>query len=217
MRYEAVVRDLERCARSIVANCGLDWSDDCLRFYETERPVRTASMEQVRRPIYSSSIRRWRRGEETLRPLLKRSGVARWSGAGIWTYLRAHGRLVALALVGLGVCIGVIVDDPRQPSQIASPTAIESGDRFTVAPQSFPRTADGRPMTWGALFDLYGLADETLRRSLVATLDRPFSLADGRGYRSVAIGQRTVTIVLRAAPSHTEPPQRLSWLDDQGN
>lgn len=125
--------------------------------------------------------------------------------AGVWRHLRARGRFVALTLIGLGVCIGILVDDPRRPPQIASPTSTESGDRFTVAPESLPRTADGRPMTWGALFDLYGLEDETLRRSLEATLDRPFSLADGRGYRSVAVGQRTVTIVLRAAPSRTGP------------
>jgi hypothetical protein len=125
--------------------------------------------------------------------------------AGVWTHLRAHGRFAALTLVGLGVCIGILVDDPRLPPQVASPTSTESGDRFTVAAESLPRAADGRPMTWGVLFDLYGLEDETLRRSLEATLDRPFSLADSRGYRSVAIGQRNVTIVLRASPSRAGP------------
>lgn len=121
--------------------------------------------------------------------------------AGAWTHLRAHGRFVALTLVGLGVCIGILVDDPRRPPQVASPTSTESGDRFIVVPENLPRTADGRPMTWGVLFDLYGLEDETLRRSLEATLERPFSLADARSYRGVVVGQRTVAIVLRPAPS----------------
>jgi hypothetical protein len=75
VRYEAVVRDLEPCARAIVAHCGLDWSDDCLRFHEAARPVRTASVEQVRRPIYTSSVRRWRPDDETLRPLLEGLGL----------------------------------------------------------------------------------------------------------------------------------------------
>jgi len=70
VRYEAVVQDFERSARAIVAHCALDWDDECLRFYEAERPVRTASVEQVRRPIYHSSVRRWRPDSETLRPLL---------------------------------------------------------------------------------------------------------------------------------------------------
>ena len=70
VRYEAVVQDLEGSARAIMAHCGLEWDDQCLRFYEAERPVRTASVEQVRRPIYSSSVRRWRPDSETLRPLL---------------------------------------------------------------------------------------------------------------------------------------------------
>lgn len=75
VRYEAVARDFERSAKAIVARCGLDWDDACLRFHEADRPVRTASVEQVRRPIYQTSIRRWRPDAATLAPLLKGLGL----------------------------------------------------------------------------------------------------------------------------------------------
>ncbi len=70
VHYEALVSDFEPQARRLVAHCGLDWDPACLSFHETERPVRTASVVQVRQPIYSSSVRRWRPGDELLRPLL---------------------------------------------------------------------------------------------------------------------------------------------------
>ena len=76
VQYEAVVDDLEAEARRIVAHCGLDWDDACLSFHETKRPVRTASVVQVRRPIYRSSVGRWRPDPETLRPLLEGLGLA---------------------------------------------------------------------------------------------------------------------------------------------
>lgn len=70
VRYEELVGDFERQARRILDYCGLEWNDACLNFYDTDRPVRTASQVQVRRPLYQSSIGRWRPGDETLRPLL---------------------------------------------------------------------------------------------------------------------------------------------------
>jgi hypothetical protein len=66
-----LVGDFEQQARRIVAHCGLDWDDACLRFHETERPVLTASATQVRRPLYQSSVGRWRVYEEELQPLLQ--------------------------------------------------------------------------------------------------------------------------------------------------
>jgi hypothetical protein len=57
--YEAMVADLEGEARQIIAHLDLPWDDACLRFYENRRPVRTASVAQVRKPIYKSSIGRW--------------------------------------------------------------------------------------------------------------------------------------------------------------
>ena len=71
VQYEDVVADVEREARRIVAHCGLDWNDACLAFHRTQRPVRTASMVQVRQPIYQSSIGRWRPYKDMLGPLVK--------------------------------------------------------------------------------------------------------------------------------------------------
>ena len=57
VRYEDVVSDVEQQARRIIAYCGLPWTDRCLSFHETERPVRTASATQVRQPIYNERRR----------------------------------------------------------------------------------------------------------------------------------------------------------------
>jgi hypothetical protein len=70
VQYEELVSDFEPQARRILAHCGLDWDPACLLFYRTERPVRTASVVQVRQPIYQSSVGRWRPAPEYLRPLL---------------------------------------------------------------------------------------------------------------------------------------------------
>jgi tetratricopeptide (TPR) repeat protein len=78
VHYEEVVADLEGQVGRILAYCNLDWEDACLRFHETSRSVKTASSEQVRRPIYSSSVNTWRHYEphldaliEVLEPLLE--------------------------------------------------------------------------------------------------------------------------------------------------
>jgi tetratricopeptide (TPR) repeat protein len=71
VRYEDVVADLEGQARRIIAHCGLPWDDCCLSFHETDRPVRTASATQVRQPIYTSAVGRWRVYEAQLGPLLE--------------------------------------------------------------------------------------------------------------------------------------------------
>jgi len=68
--YEEVVADFETWARRIVAHCGLAWDDACLTFTDAARPVRTASAEQVRRPIYRTSVGRWRPPDEKIRPML---------------------------------------------------------------------------------------------------------------------------------------------------
>jgi tetratricopeptide (TPR) repeat protein len=71
VEYEALVDDHEAQARRIVAHCGLDWDPACLEFYRTSRPVHTASMVQVRQPIYRSSVGRWRPDPALLQPLLE--------------------------------------------------------------------------------------------------------------------------------------------------
>lgn len=68
--YEDVVADLETQARRLISFLGLEWSASCLNFHKTPRSVRTASVNQVRRPIYKGSVARWRRFEGQLGPLL---------------------------------------------------------------------------------------------------------------------------------------------------
>jgi tetratricopeptide (TPR) repeat protein len=70
MQYEAVVTDFEAQVRRLLEFCGLKWDDACLRFYESDRPVRTPSAEQVRQPIYDRSIGHWRHYEAHLGELL---------------------------------------------------------------------------------------------------------------------------------------------------
>jgi Sulfotransferase family len=75
VHYEDMVSDLEGQARRILAHCGLPWDERCLSFHETDRPVRTASAMQVRQPIYTSAVERWRVYEEFLGPLLSALGA----------------------------------------------------------------------------------------------------------------------------------------------
>jgi tetratricopeptide (TPR) repeat protein len=68
--YEDVVDDLEGQARRLLAHCGLEWEDRCLDFHLTERHVRTASVAQVRRPLYRDAVGRSRVYGDLLRPLV---------------------------------------------------------------------------------------------------------------------------------------------------
>jgi len=68
--YEAMVADQEGQSRRLIDWLGLDWDERCLSFFETERLVRTASVTQVREPIYKRSVARWQRYETMLAPLL---------------------------------------------------------------------------------------------------------------------------------------------------
>ncbi|MFT4825396.1 MAG: hypothetical protein ACI9DH_000066 [Halioglobus sp.] len=70
LNYEDVVADLETQARVIAAHCGLGWQESMLNFHENQRPVKMASSEQVRQPIYSSSVALWRRYEDQLEELI---------------------------------------------------------------------------------------------------------------------------------------------------
>jgi hypothetical protein len=67
--YEEVVANTENQVRALLAHCALPFEQACLQFYETQRPVRTASSEQVRQPIYSSGLDHWRNYEPYLAPL----------------------------------------------------------------------------------------------------------------------------------------------------
>jgi hypothetical protein len=67
--YEQIVDDTEAEVRRLLDYCGLPFEPECLRFFENERPVRTASSEQVRQPIYRDGIEQWRHYAEWLGPL----------------------------------------------------------------------------------------------------------------------------------------------------
>ena len=71
VNYEDVVSDLDVQVERILNFCGLPFEESCLRFYETKRAVKTASSEQVRRPIYSSSVNLWRNYEDKLEELIE--------------------------------------------------------------------------------------------------------------------------------------------------
>ena len=66
VQYEEVVTDLESQVRRLLEYCELPFEDSCLNFHDTDRPVRTASSEQVRQPIYTQSLNRWRIYEQHL-------------------------------------------------------------------------------------------------------------------------------------------------------
>jgi tetratricopeptide (TPR) repeat protein len=69
--YEDVVSDLEAQARRIVRHCGLEWDPACLDFHKAERQVRTASVTQVRQPLYATAVGRWKTYETHLGPLIE--------------------------------------------------------------------------------------------------------------------------------------------------
>ena len=72
--YERMVDDTEAEIRALLAFCGLDFEEQCLRFHETERAVRTASSEQVRRPIFREGTEGWHGFDALLGPLREALG-----------------------------------------------------------------------------------------------------------------------------------------------
>jgi len=76
LQYESLVRDPEANIRRLLAHCGLEFEPACMAFHRTKRPVRTASAEQVRQPLYASGVGYWRRFESDLGPLRSALGDA---------------------------------------------------------------------------------------------------------------------------------------------
>jgi len=74
VRYEDNIHNFEEQAKSLIDYLGLEWDEKCLDFYNTDRPVKTASAAQVRKPIYKTSMNRWRKYEDYLKPLLHELG-----------------------------------------------------------------------------------------------------------------------------------------------
>ena len=69
-----MVADTEAQVRRLLDYCGLPFEEACLRFYETERAVRTASSEQVRQPVYTDAVEHWRHFLPHLEPLIAALG-----------------------------------------------------------------------------------------------------------------------------------------------
>lgn len=69
--YESLVADFEAEARRLVAHCDLDWQPQCLTFYENPEASLTASTVQVRKPVYGTSVGKWRHFRQQLNPLVK--------------------------------------------------------------------------------------------------------------------------------------------------
>ncbi len=60
LRYEDMVADTEAQSRRVLEFVGLPWDKNCLNFHQNERMVKTASVAQVRKPIYKTSVARWK-------------------------------------------------------------------------------------------------------------------------------------------------------------
>jgi len=74
VQYEEMVSDTEAQIRALLEYCGLPFEEQCLRFYETKRSIRTPSAEQVRKPIYKEGMEQWRNFEAHLDPLKEALG-----------------------------------------------------------------------------------------------------------------------------------------------
>ncbi|MEP9386076.1 sulfotransferase [Mesorhizobium sp. KR9-304] len=72
--YETLVADQEAESRRLIEFLGLPWDSACLQFYETDRTVFTASNWQVRQPVYTSSVKRWKNYEHKIQPLIEALG-----------------------------------------------------------------------------------------------------------------------------------------------
>ena len=70
VQYEDLVTNQEIVSKQLIEHLGLEWDSRCLEFYKNERPVKTSSVMQVRRPIYTESIAKWKKYENHLGPLI---------------------------------------------------------------------------------------------------------------------------------------------------
>jgi tetratricopeptide (TPR) repeat protein len=72
--YEDVVADTEKEAKRLIEFLGLPWNEKCVDFHKSDRPVKTASVAQVRKPIYKTSVQRWKKYGPGLQPLVDAVG-----------------------------------------------------------------------------------------------------------------------------------------------
>ncbi|MGH8274627.1 MAG: sulfotransferase [Gammaproteobacteria bacterium] len=155
VRYEDVVEHPERETRKLLASLGLEWDPRCLDFHKTRRQVTTASQFQVRKPLYTNSVGRWRRFEKHLAPLLaeldKPFPDASASGS-------TSSSATPDSSAGASTRIPAEHDNPERHMQ-AGETARESGNQ-TLAKAEFEAVLAINPGSAGAHFELGRLASE---------------------------------------------------------
>jgi hypothetical protein len=71
IKYENVIKNSEEEVRSLLAFLNLEFEESCMKFYNSSRPVKTASSEQVRQPIYNSGVNYWKNYQIDLETLIK--------------------------------------------------------------------------------------------------------------------------------------------------
>ena len=71
LKYENLINNQQDETESLLKYCGLEWEEQCLKFYETERSINTASSEQVRQPIYKGAMNAWKNYESHIGPLIE--------------------------------------------------------------------------------------------------------------------------------------------------
>ena len=162
--YEGMIADQEAETRGILDFCGLDWEPACLAFHETERPVRTASAVQVRRPLYATSLGRWKRYKRDLGPLLRAlEGRGREAEEAAPSLERAvDAQRAGRFDEALRLCRGILARDPGHVDALTlggvalvhSAKAGEALSLFERAAQAAPVRADVQYNLGGALKEL---------------------------------------------------------------
>jgi hypothetical protein len=76
VKYEDLVADTETQSRKLIEYCGLSWNDACMEPHKNERSIKTASVTQVRQPVYKTSVARWKKYEKFLGPMIEGLGDA---------------------------------------------------------------------------------------------------------------------------------------------
>ena len=71
LKYENIINNQKDATENLLKYCGLEWEEQCLKFYETERSINTASSEQVRQPIYKGAMNAWKNYENHIGPLIE--------------------------------------------------------------------------------------------------------------------------------------------------
>ena len=69
IEYENLINNNKTEIRNLIDYCDLEWSDKCLNFYQNKNVVKTLSTNQVRQPIYNTSLNSWKKYEKYLEPL----------------------------------------------------------------------------------------------------------------------------------------------------